>query len=267
MNLGIEGRAALVTGASKGLGRACAEALAAEGADLVIVARSEGPIKAAALSIAQRTGVKVIPVVADIATPKGRDLAFAAAQQLRHGRYAGYDIVINNCGGPPTGDFRDWDLEVWHHHLEVQMLTPIEVMRATVDGMIERRWGRIINVTSTTVKAPVSYLGLSNGTRAGLTGFVAGLSRDVAPHGVTINSLLPGTFSTGRLYSNMVVGAARAGMDIESFADNRRRSIPCRRFGDAEEFGAMCAFLCSRQAGYITGQNLLIDRGAFTGVY
>lgn len=267
MNLGIEGRAALVTGASKGLGRACAEALADEGVDLVIVARNEGPIRAAALSIAQRAGVRVVPVVADIATVDGRDRALEAARQLGHGRYGAFDIVVNNCGGPPTGDFRDWDLSVWHHHLEVQMLSPIEIMRATVDGMMERRWGRIINVTSTTVKAPVSYLGLSNGTRAGLTGFVAGLARDVAPHGITINNLLPGTFDTGRLYNNMAVGAARAGMDVESFAENRRRSIPCRRFGGADEFGAFCAFLCGRQAAYITGQNLLIDGGAYTGVY
>jgi 3-oxoacyl-[acyl-carrier protein] reductase len=267
MKYDIQGRTALVCAASKGLGRACAEALAEEGVALTLVARTPGPLEQAAHDISRRWGVKVLAVAADITTPEGRARALAAAAELAHGAPAAYDILVTNAGGPPAGDFRDWDLDIWQAALNANMLTPIELMRATIDGMSRRGWGRIVNVTSSAVKAPSPYLGLSNGARAGLTGFTAGLARQVAPTGVTLNNLLPGTFDTDRLAGNLVAGARQAGMEHAPYVEMRRNAIPARRFGDAIEFGAACAFLCSRQAAYITGQNLLIDGGMYPGTF
>lgn len=267
MDLGLQGKTALVCGASKGLGHACAKALAHEGVQIVMVARGAQALEAAARAIADETGVKVIPVAADITTPEGRSQALAASALLAYGEPAAFDIVVTNAGGPPAGDFREWDTAIWQSALAANMLSPIELMRATVDGMIARGWGRVVNITSTTVKAPSAYLGLSNGARSGLTGFVAGLARQVAPHGVTINNLLPGTFATDRLIGNFIAGAKMANMDHDTYVESRRLGVPAGRFGDASELGAACAFLCSRHAGYITGQNLLIDGGAYPGTF
>jgi len=266
VDLGLKGKAALVCAASKGLGRACAAALAAEGVDLVLVARGVDALDETAQAL-RGMGVKVLAVAADITTQEGRAAALAAAAHLVHRRAAAYDIVVTNAGGPPPGDFRDIDIPKWQEALNANMLTPIELIRATVDGMMTRRWGRVVNITSTAVKAPSPYLALSNGARSGLTGFTAGLARQVASHGVTVNNLLPGTFATDRLAGNLRAGAAQAGLPLEAYTEKRREAIPALRFGDADEFGAACAFLCSVQAGYITGQNLLIDGGAYPGVF
>ena len=177
------------------------------------------------------------------------------------------DILVNNAGGPPPGDFRDWDREDWIAALEANMLTPIELIKATVDGMIERRFGRIVNITSSAVKAPISVLGLSNGARSGLTGFVAGIARETVEHNVTINNLLPGWFDTDRLNSNFDAVAKKEGRSSEEVRESRRLATPARRFGDPSEFGRTCAFLCSGHAGYITGQNVLIDGGAYPGTF
>lgn len=267
MKLGLEGKTALVCGASKGLGHACAAALAREGVQVVMVARGIEALEKAAQAMSAASGSTVIPVAADITTQEGRAQALQAAMQLVHGKFAAFDIVVTNAGGPPVGDFRDWDTEIWQQALNANMLSPIELMRACVDGMIERGWGRIVNITSSTVKAPSGYLGLSNGARSGLTGFVAGLARQVAPHGVTINNLLPGTFATDRLASNFEAGAKMAGVGYDAYVESRRHAVPARRFGEASEFGAACAFLCSTHAGYVTGQNLLIDGGAYPGTF
>ncbi len=257
MELGIGGRKAIVCAASKGLGRACAEALAENGVALVVNARGRDALEATAASIRDRTGVAVTAVAADITTPEGRAAVLAACPDA--------DILINNAGGPPPGDFRDWGEDAWLAALRANMLTPIELIRSLVDGMSARGFGRIVNITSAAVKAPIAELGLSNGARAGLTGFVAGLARAVAGKGVTINSILPGRFATDRLASNLAANAARRGVAIEEVERSARASIPAGRFGDAQEFGQLCAFLCSTHAGYITGQNLLIDGGAFPG--
>jgi 3-oxoacyl-[acyl-carrier protein] reductase len=203
--------------------------------------------------------VSVRTVAGDIATPEGRAAALAAAPQV--------DILVNNAGGPPPGDFRDWDREAWLKALDANMLTPIELIKATVDGMAGRGYGRIVNITSAAVKAPIDILGLSNGARSGLTGFVAGLARQprIASRNVTINALLPGPFETDRLRSTMAGAAAKVGKPIEAVMDERRALNPTRRFGTPAEFGAVCAFLCSVHAGYITGQNILLDGGAYPG--
>jgi 3-oxoacyl-[acyl-carrier protein] reductase len=200
-------------------------------------------------------------VAGDITTPEGRAAALAAAPQV--------DILINNAGGPPPGDFRDWDRDAWVKALDANMLTPIELIKATVDGMAERGFGRVINITSGSVKAPIDSLGLSNGARSGLTGFVAGTARQarLAAHGVTINGLLPGTFDTDRLRSGFNSAAAKSGQAVDTVRDARRKTVPAQRFGTAEEFGAACAFLCSVHAGYITGQNILMDGGAYPGTF
>jgi len=265
MDLGISGKTALVCAASKGLGFACAQSLAREGVELVITARSEGPLQAAAEALRVSGSPKVIAVAGDITTAEGRRDALEAAKSLRHGQRGAFDILITNAGGPPPGDFRDWDVEIWQKALLANMLTPIELMKAVIDGMTDRRWGRIVNITSAAVKAPSPYLGLSNGARTGLTGFVAGFSRQVAQHGVTVNNLLPGTFDTDRLRSNLSAGAKQAGKDIESYTEGRKQAVPARRFGTPEEFGAACAFLCSQYAAYLTAQNILIDGGAYPG--
>jgi 3-oxoacyl-[acyl-carrier protein] reductase len=259
MDFGIRGKQALVCGASKGLGRGCAEALAAEGVDVTLVARTADTLEATAEQIRRATGVTVKAVACDITTPEGRAKALAACPQP--------DILLNNAGGPPPGDFRNWNRDDWIKALDANMLTPIELIKATVDGMIGRRFGRIINITSSSVKAPIEILGLSNGARSGLTGFVAGLARKTVAHNVTINNLLPGQFDTDRLKSNMATGAKAAGKSAEEWAEARRKQIPAQRFGTSEEFGAVCAFLCSTQASYMTGQNVLLDGGNYPGTF
>ena len=265
MDLGLRGKAALVCASSKGLGRGCASALAAEGADLVLVARGRDALEATARALREATGAQVVAIAADITTDAGRALALEAARELRHGAPAAFDIVVTNAGGPPMGDFREFDRAAWLRAVEANMLTPIELIKATVDGMAARGWGRIVNVTSSSVKAPIASLSLSNGARSGLTGFVAGVAREVAGRGVTINNLLPGAFATDRLLSSFAPRAQRLGVGADEVARQRAAAIPAGRFGTPEEFGAACAFLCSAQAGYITGQNVLIDGGAYPG--
>nr|MBF0684932.1 SDR family oxidoreductase [Pseudomonas sp.] len=267
MDMGLRGKNALVCGASKGLGRACAAALAREGVNVVLVARGADALREAEEAIRNESGTTIVGVAADITTPEGRQLALQAGAQLPNGSAAAFDIVVTNAGGPPPGNFREWDVETWQRALNANMLTSIELMRATVDGMMARGWGRIVNITSSTVKAPSSYLGLSNGARAGLTGFVAGLAREVAPHGVTINNLLPGPFATDRLRNNMAAAASKEGKDQAAYEEARRQTVPARRFGNPEEFGAACAFLCSTHAGFIVGQNILLDGGAYPGTF
>lgn len=257
MDFGLNGKRALVCAASKGLGRACALALAREGADVTIVARGEGPLRATADEIAKETGVTVTPVAADIVSPEGRQAALDACGSP--------DILVNNAGGPPPGDFRDWSRDDWIKALDANMLTAIELIKATVDGMIDRRFGRIVNITSGAVKAPIDILGLSNGARAGLTGFVAGVARKTVRHNVTINNLLPGPFATDRLNQTIKSVADKTGRSFEDVWNERQSGNPAGRFGQPEEFGAACAFLCSQHAGFITGQNLLLDGGAFPG--
>ncbi|SAK55978.1 short-chain dehydrogenase/reductase SDR [Caballeronia hypogeia] len=268
MDLGLQGKTALVCGASRGLGYACASALVAEGVDAVIVAREPRALDQAAHTLNEQGAGRVIAVAADIAAEEGRVRALAAARELRDAAAdAGFDIVVTNAGGPPAGNFRDWSTEDWMRALNVNMLSAIELMRATIDGMIARGFGRIVNITSTAVKAPSSYLGLSNGARCGLTGFVAGVAREVAPHGVTINNLLPGTFDTARLAANFQAVADRDGVPVESIRDKRREASATRRFGTPEEFGAMCAFMCSVHAGYLNAQNILLDGGTYPGTF
>jgi 3-oxoacyl-[acyl-carrier protein] reductase len=259
MDLGIAGRHALVCAASKGLGRGCAQALSEAGAIVTIVARTETELQAAAAAIGARSGRAVQWVAADVTTAKGR----AAALE----RCPAPDILVNNAGGPPAGDFRDWDRAAWIAALDANMLAPIELIKASVDGMIERRFGRIVNITSAAVKAPIDILGLSNGARSGLTGFVAGLARQVARHNVTINNLLPGPFETDRLRSIFAGRAAATGQAFDAVMQAGRDANPAGRFGTAEEFGAACAFLCSAHAGFIVGQNLLLDGGAYPGTF
>ncbi|KMY86099.1 3-oxoacyl-[acyl-carrier protein] reductase [Candidatus Paraburkholderia calva] len=259
MDMGIAGRTALVCAASKGLGRGCAEALAAEGVNLVITARTSETLEATAAHIRATYGMTVTTVAGDITTPAGHVAAFAACPQP--------DILVNNAGGPPPGDFRTFTHEMWIKALEGNMLTPIELMKATIDGMIERGFGRIVNITSSSVKAPIDMLGLSNGARSGLTGFVAGVARKVAATGVTINNILPGIFDTDRIAVTMEAQAKAQNISIDEVRERRAQSLPAGRFGNAEEFGKACAFLCSVHAGYITGQNLLIDGGAYPGTY
>ncbi|MEO6363215.1 MAG: SDR family oxidoreductase, partial [Caldimonas sp.] len=214
----------------------------------------------AALIAAASPGVQVVPVVGDITTAEGRAAALAACPQV--------DILVNNAGGPPPGDFRDWNRDAWIKALDANMLTPIELMKATVDAMAARGFGRVVNITSGAVKAPIDILGLSNGARSGLTGFVAGLARSkLAAQGVTINGLLPGAFDTDRLRTTLAGAAAKTGKTVETIAADRQRTIPAQRFGSADEFGAICAFLCSMQAGYVTGQNVLADGGAYPGTF
>jgi 3-oxoacyl-[acyl-carrier protein] reductase len=261
MDLGIEGKWALVCAASKGLGRGCAQALAAEGVNLVITARGEDALQATAAELrAAHPRVQVRTVAGDITTEAGRSAALAACPQV--------DILVNNAGGPPPGDFRDWDREVWLRAIDANMLAPIALMRATVDAMAQRGFGRVVNITSGAVKAPIDILGLSNGARSGLTGFVAGLARsNLAARNVTVNNLLPGAFDTDRLRTTLAASAAKAGRPEQALAEERQRGIPARRFGSAQEFGALCAWLCSAHAGYVTGQNLLIDGGAYPGTF
>ncbi len=259
MDLGIRGRTALVCAASKGLGKGCAAALAREGVQLVLVARGRDALEATAAELRARHGVEVAPVVGDITTEEGRRAALAACPAP--------DILVNNAGGPPPGDFRDWDRDAWVRALEANMITPILLIRAVVDGMMACGFGRIVNITSGAVKSPIPELGLSNGARTGLTGFVAGLARRTVRHGVTINNLLPGPFETDRLRSNLEFNARSTGRSYEEVRRARTEANPAGRFGTIEEFGDACAYLCSAQAGFITGQNLLLDGGAYPGTF
>jgi 3-oxoacyl-[acyl-carrier protein] reductase len=259
MDLGIRGRSALVCAASKGLGKGCATALAQEGVNVTLVARGIEALNATAEEIRRNTGVKVTVVAADIATPEGRKAALAACPQP--------DILVNNAGGPPPGDFRQWDREVWIKALDANMLTPIELIRLTLDGMMERNFGRIVNITSSAVKAPIEILGLSNGARSGLTGFVAGIARKTVARNVTINNLLPGMFETETLRKRTDAMAKATGKTGEEVHADRMKAVPAGRFGDPAEFGALCAFVCSAHASYITGQNFLIDGGNYPGTF
>ncbi len=259
MDFGLRGRTAIVCGASKGLGKGCATALAGEGAQVFIVASGTEALADAADEIAKVSGNRPETVQADVTTPEGRKTLLAAC--------ADPDILINNAGGPPPGDFRNWSREDWIKALDANMLAPIELIKATVDHMIGRKFGRIVNITSHAVKQPIDMLGLSNGARSGLTGFVAGLSRRTVEHNVTINNLLPGTFDTDRLKSNLAALAKRSGKEAAETTEQIRGGNPAKRFGTIEEFGAACAFPCSAQAGYITGQNMLIDGGAYPGTF
>jgi len=259
MDLGIRGRKALVCAASKGLGRACAMALAEEGAEVIISARGSEALEATARQIRDQTGAKVVAVVADVATDAGRAALLHACPDP--------DILVNNAGGPKPGDFRDWSRDDWIAALDANMLAPIELMRLTVDGMMARGFGRIVNITSGAVKAPIDILGLSNGARSGLTGFVAGVARKTVRNNVTINNLLPGPFSTDRLDATMKARAAASERSIEAEVEASRAQNPSGRFGEPEEFGKACAFLCSVHAGFITGQNLLMDGGAYPGTF
>ena len=259
MDLGIRGRRAIVGGASKGLGRACALSLAREGVSVAIVARGEAELAKTAAELRSQTGAEVLPVAADLATDEGRKRVLAA--------FPGPDILVNNAGGPPTGDFREFGREQWIKALELCMLGPIEMIRLTLDGMATRGFGRIVNVTSYSVKMPIDFLGLSNGARGGLTGFVAGLARSVASKNVTINNLLPGVFNTARQRATVSAAAKQRGLSFEEMQEQKVASIPARRMGEPEEFGDMCAWLCSARAGYITGQNVLLDGGLYPGTF
>tara|TARA_B100001939_G_scaffold315415_2_gene300554 strand:+ start:1934 stop:2713 length:780 start_codon:yes stop_codon:yes gene_type:complete len=259
MNLGLKGKKAIVCASSKGLGRAVAEALAAEGVDLVLNARRSAPLEETAKELHKAYGVRVTPVADDITTEAGRDKVFAACPDP--------DILINNAGGPPPGDFRGWTEKDWQAALTANMLTPIDMIRRTFDGMVERRFGRIINITSSAVKSPIKALGLSNGARAGLTGFVAGIARDGVAHNVTLNNVLPGLFATDRMTTLIETISARENSSEREVIAGLTHSFPAGRLGKPEEFGALCAFLCSTLAAYITGQNILIDGGDYPGTF
>lgn len=259
MDLGIAGRKAIVCASSKGLGRGCAMRLAEAGCEVVINGRNKDQLAATAEDMRKATGAKIIAVAADVATAEGQKALFAACPEP--------DILVNNAGGPPPGDFREWDRATWIKAIDANMLTPIELIRRTVDGMITRRFGRVVNITSSAVKAPIDILGLSNGARTGLTGFVAGLSRKTVRHNVTINNLLPGAMDTDRLRSTLQAMAKNRNMSLEAAAAERAAAIPAGRFGTADEFGDACAYLCSAQASYVTGQNFLIDGGAYPGTF
>ena len=262
MDLGINGKWALICAASKGLGKGCAQALVREGVNVVVTARGDELLQATAAELrALNPAVQVIAVAGDITTEAGRASALAACPQV--------DILVNNAGGPPPGDFRDWDREAWIKAVDGNMITPIELIKATVDKMAERGFGRVVSITSSSVKAPIDFLGLSNGARSGLTGFIAGIARQprLASRNVTMNNMLPGSFDTDRLRGGFAAVAKKSGQALEAVRDVRLKTIPAARFGTAEEFGAVCAFLCSAQAAYLTGQNNLLDGGAYPGTF
>ena len=277
MDLGISGKWALVCGASKGLGLGCAQALYDEGVNVVIVARGADVLQQTAINIIAQQEIntpatsikgiknKLLCVAADITTIAGREAAFSVAG----GPGIDFDIVVTNAGGPPPGDFRNWERDDWLKAVDANMLTPIELIKATIDGMAARGFGRVVNITSSSVKAPIEILGLSNGARSGLTGFVAGIARNsnLVANNVTINNLLPGTFDTDRIKTTLQGLATKTGQSLEEVRETRRKTIPAKRFGNPAEFGATCAFLCSQQASYITGQNILTDGGAYSGTY
>jgi 3-oxoacyl-[acyl-carrier protein] reductase len=253
MELGLNGKWAIVCASSKGLGLGCATALAEAGVNLVMNARTPGPLEAAATALADAHGVKTISVACDITTQEGRARVLAACPNP--------DILVNNAGGPPPGMWSDWEREDFIKALDANMLTPIALMKAVLPGMMDRGWGRIVNITSQSVKSPIAVLGLSNSARAGLTGYVAGTSRQVAGSGVTINNLLPGIHATDRAIS-LDTGVAKAqGITMDKAVADRCKTIPAGRYGTPAEFGAACAFLCSQHAGFIVGQNILLDGG------
>jgi 3-oxoacyl-[acyl-carrier protein] reductase len=264
MDLGIQGKWALVGGASKGLGLGCAKALAQAGVNLVMVSRGDEALQASA-TLLRKHGVTVLTVAQDITTTAGREAIFS----VPGGPGQDFDIVITNAGGPPTGDFREWGRDEWIKAIDANMLTPIELIKATVDGMAARGFGRIVNITSSAVKAPIDILGLSNGARSGLTGFVAGAARNsnIASRNVTINNLLPGAFETDRLRVTFEGLAKKTGQAMDILVEGRKKVAPALRFGHPDEFGHTCAFLCSQHAGFITGQNILIDGGAYPGSF
>jgi len=259
MDFEIAGRSAIVCGSSKGLGKACALALAKEGVNVWISARGEEALLEAADEIRESGSGEVHALVADVTTPEGRDALLNACPEP--------DILVNNAGGPAPGDFRDWDQSDWFDAINANMFSAIDMIRRTLDGMIERRFGRIVNITSIAVKYPQGELGLSNGARAGLTGFVSGIAREPAQYNVTINNLMPGFIATKRLQSIVEGRAEEAGADAEDFSQKFFSTIPARRPGDPDEFGAICAFMCSQQAAYLTAQNILMDGGAYPGTF
>lgn len=260
MDLGIRGRNAIVCASSKGLGKGCAMALAREGVNVLLNARDAATLERTADEIRKMAPeVQVRTVACDITTVAGREQVLALMPSP--------DILVNNAGGPPPGDFRDWNRDDWIKAVDANMLTPIELIKATLDGMIGRKWGRIVNITSSSVKAPIPVLGLSNGARSGLTGFIAGVARQVARSGVTINNLLPGRFDTDRIRQTSIAAAKKNNRTLEEEIRVSAEAIPLGRFGTIEEFGDMCAFLCSDRASYMTGQNVLLDGGAYPGTY
>ena len=254
MDLGISGKRALVCASSKGLGRGCAEMLAAAGVNLVMNARGAEALEQTAADIRAAHGVEVVTVAADITTDAGREAVLSAAGDV--------DILVTNAGGPPPGSWQDWDREDFIKALDANMLTPIALMKALMPGMMARGWGRVVNITSKSVKAPIAVLGLSNSARAGLTGYVAGTARQVASKGVVINNLMPGTHATDRAVALDTAAAKKAGITVEEEKAQSAARIPAGRYGTAEEFGATCAFLCSQHAGFMIGQNILLDGGA-----
>ena len=257
MDLKLAGKSAIVCASSKGLGKACAAALAAEGVDVLICGRTAATLEAAAADIESAGSGNVRFVVADVTTGEGRDALLAACPQP--------DILVNNAGGPPPGDFRDWDQQDWFDAVNANMFSAIDMIRRVLDGMVGRRFGRIVNITSVAVKMPVKTLGLSNGARAGLTGFISGIARENACHNVTINNLLPGYIATDRMWSVLQAGASASGRDFESFKQAHFSQVGAKRPGEPDEFAACCAFLCSEQAAYVTAQNLLVDGGLYPG--
>jgi 3-oxoacyl-[acyl-carrier protein] reductase len=259
MDLGIAGRKAIVCASSRGLGYGCAMALAREGCEVVINGRDEKRLMTAADEIAKATGVRIVPVAADVATPEGQKALLSACPEP--------DILVNNNAGPPMRDFRELSREQILDGVIANMAVAIELTQKVIDPMIARKFGRIVNITSATVKAPLAGLDLSSGARAGLTAFMAGVARSVAGSNVTINFMLPGAFDTDRLKSNIEGNAKRQNISFEQSQQNRINSVPAKRFGTADEFGATCAFLCSTHAGYITGQNILIDGGVYPAAF
>lgn len=257
MDLGIQGRRALVCASSKGLGKGCAEALAGEGVDLILNARGAESLEATAANIRSTYGVSVVAVAADITTEAGQAAVLEAAGII--------DILVTNAGGPPSGMWSDWGRDDFIAAFDANLLTPIALIKASLPGMMDRGWGRIVNVTSVAVKAPIPVLGLSNTARSGLTGYVAGVSRQVAGSGVTINNLLPGLHDTDRLVTLDKLDAGARGISEDDARYARMQSVPAGRFGTSEEFGAACAWLCSAKAGFVIGQNILLDGGAFPG--
>ena len=259
MDLGISARKAIVCASSRGLGKACARALAEAGCEVVINGRDAKTLAATAAELTRLTGAKIIPVAADVATPEGQKALLAACPQP--------DILVNNNAGPPLRDFRELTRQQMIEGVTANMIVAVELIQQVIDPMLQRKFGRIVNITSAAVRAPLAGLDLSSGARAGLTAFLAGIARTVADKNVTINNLLPGAFDTDRLRGSLSKTAEAKGKSVTQIAADRIATIPARRFGDPAEFGAACAFLCSAQAGYITGQNLLIDGGTFSGAF
>ena len=259
MDLGLVGRKAIVCASSKGLGRACAMSLAREGVAVTINSRTADELNATADEIRSKTNADVSAVTCDVTTPEGQTKLLAICPDP--------DILVNNAGGPLAGDFRDWDRDDWIKAVTWNMLTPIELMKATVDGMIDRKFGRVVNITSGSTKFPIQQLGLSNGARTGLAGFIAGLARQTVEHNVTINNLLPGPFETDRLNSALQFAAEKSGCSFDEMYRARSEENPAKRFGDPAEFGDACAFLCSAQMGYVTGQHFLMDGGSYPGTF